>query len=267
MPSPFPGMDPYLEAPTLWPEVHSRLIVGMADILGPALLPDYYVAIEQRTYLNLPDESVLIGIPDVAITASTPGSPEELPPAGRLATLSRPNEPQTVTVPLAEEIRERYLEIRETATGTVVTAIELLSPSNKRPGEGRDTYLRKRQQVLSSATHLVEIDLLRNGASLPLQNVATPTHYRILVSRHETRPQAQLYGFNLPEPIPAFPLPLKLGDNEPLLSLKPLLDTLYDRAGYAFRLDFETMPPGTPPEEHPWIRQILSPAPDNPPLS
>ena len=267
MPSPFPGMDPYLEASTLWPEVHSRLIVGMADILGPTLLPDYYVAIEQRTYLNQPDENLLIGIPDVAITAQKTDSPTELPSPNVLATIARSDEPQTVTVPLAEEVRDRYLEIREAATGTVITAVELLSPTNKRPGEGRDTYLRKRQQVLSSATHLVEIDLLRNGAPLPLQNVAHPTHYRILISRSERRPQAQRYSFNWPDPSPVFPLPLNVGANEPLISLKPLLDTLYDRAGYALRLNLETPPPGTTAEEQTWIRQILTTAPNNSPSS
>ena len=138
-------MDPYLEASTLWPEVHSRLIVGMADVLGPTLLPDYYVAIEQRTYLNLPDETLLIGIPDLAITASTPEPLAGSPQPSRLATLARPDEPQTVTVPLAAAVRERYLEIRAVATETVITAVELLSLTNKRSGEGRDTHLHKRQ--------------------------------------------------------------------------------------------------------------------------
>jgi hypothetical protein len=258
MPSPFPGMDPYLEAPTLWPEVHNRLIVGIADMLGPILLPDYYVAIEQRTYLNTPTDSLLVGIPDVSVVSQT--SRDRLPSQrpDRIATLSRPGEPQTVTIPLAEEVRERYLEIRETTTATVITTLELLSPTNKRPGEGRDAYLRKRQQVLSSASHLVEIDLLRAGMALPIENVAVTTHYRILLSRRETRPQAQLYGFNLPDPIPGFPIPLKAGADEPVLKLKPILDTLYDRAGYALRINLHDIPPGTTAEEQSWIRQILA---------
>ena len=108
----------------------------------------------------------------------------------------------------------------------------------------------------------MEIDLLRNGAPLPLQNVVQPTHYRILISRSETRPPAQLYSFNWPDPIPVFPLPLKVGASEPLISLKPLFDALYDRAGYALRLDFDTPPPGTTAEEQTWIRQILTATPD-----
>ncbi|ASC73591.1 hypothetical protein XM38_045620 [Halomicronema hongdechloris C2206] len=256
MPSPFPGMDPYLEAPNLWPEVHSRLIVGMADTLGPMLLPDYYVAIEQRTYLNTPTDNVLVGIPDVSVVAQRDRTTS--PSTGSVATVSPSDHPQTVTIPLAEEVRERYLEIRETSTGRVITAIELLSPTNKRPGEGRDAYLHKRQQVLSSASHLVEIDLLRAGMALPIEDVKTATHYRILVSRSETRPQAQLYGFNLPDPIPAVPIPLKAGGDESALNLKPIVDTLYDRAGYALRIDLDTMPLGTTAEEQTWIRQILA---------
>lgn len=67
MPSPFPGMNPYLETPELWSEVHSRLIVAIADIIAVPLRPNYYVAIEKRTYLSEPDDSVLVGIPDVSI--------------------------------------------------------------------------------------------------------------------------------------------------------------------------------------------------------
>lgn len=258
MPSPFPGMDPYLEAAPLWPEVHSRLIVGIADTLAPALLPHYYIAIEQRTYLNTPAEGLLVGIPDVSVVAPAGQVRDLAPQPTSVATLTHPEQPQTVTLPLPEEVQERYLEIREVATGQVITAVELLSPTNKRPGEGRDAYLRKRQQVLSSATHLVEIDLLRNGTPLPMQGATLASHYRILISQSETRPQAQLYGFNLPESIPAFPLPLNTSAPGPRLDIKPILDNLYDRAGYAFRIDTRTPPAGTTPEEQAWITQTLA---------
>jgi len=263
MPSPFPGMDPYLEAPNLWPDVHSRLIVGIADTLGPMLLPNYYVAIEQRIYLNTPTDNRLVGIPDVSVGVQRDRA--TFPSTGSVATVSPPDHPQTVIIPLAEEVRERYLEIRETSTGRVITTIELLSPTNKRPGEGHNAYLHKRQQVLKSASHLVEIDLLRAGMAPPIQDVTAATHYRILVSRSEARPQAQLYGFNLPDPIPAFPIPLKAGDNEPTLNLKPVINSLYDRAGYALRLDLDAMPSGITPAEQTWIRQILTHTPPSQP--
>ena len=133
MPSPFPGMDPFLENGELWSEVHSRLIVAIADAIAPKLLPSYYVAIEKRTYLSTPEDSLLIGIPDVSVlgsaVASKPGSQPEAEQVAT-ATLARPDKPQMVTIPMTEEVQERYLEIREAQTGQVVTAIELRSPTN-----------------------------------------------------------------------------------------------------------------------------------------
>ena len=264
MPSPFPGMDPYLENPELWPEVHSRLIVALADDLAPTLLPDYYVAIEKRTYVNTLEDSVLIGVPDVSILSQQIPSPQTLEPLQRplepTTTLTKSKKPQIVTIPVPEEVQERYLEIRETQTGTVVTVIELLSPKNKRMGPGREAYLKKRQQVFMSTTHLVEIDLLRGGTSLPLQGSQESTDYRILVSHSHSRPQAQLYGFNLEDDIPPLPLPLTSTATEPMINLKSNLDGIYDRAGYRFRIDY-SQPPTTPSlstEKAAWVTNLLT---------
>jgi hypothetical protein len=154
----FPGMNPYLENPSLWSEVHSWLIVELARrrsspqaSLNPSLIPKYRAAVEKRVY----DDALLVGIPDASVFQQTPeAEPSSVVTTGVLS------KPIRVTVPLTEEITERYLEIREVKTGRVVTVVEVLSPKNKRVGEGRDKYLTKRQKVLNSATHLVEIDLL-----------------------------------------------------------------------------------------------------------
>lgn len=238
MPSPFPGMDPYLEAPNLWPEVHSRLIIAIADSLAPTLLPHYYVAIEQRTYLSTPEENLLIGIPDIVVSkgGDTSASEAEVSPV-TTATLDRPGQPRRVTLPETESIQERYLEIREAETHTVVTVLELLSSKNKRSGPGRDAYLSKRQQVLGSATHLVEVDLLRGGKPMPMMGNVPESYYRILVSCSGMRPAAELYSFNLQDPIPAFPVPLK-DENGPVVDVKLLLDGIYDRAGYGIRVNY-----------------------------
>jgi hypothetical protein len=135
------------------------------------------------------------------------------------------------------EIRERYLEVRELGTDTVITVIELLSPSNKRPGKGQIVYEEKRQRVLDSASHLVEIDLLRGNGVMPMGGAIANWDYRILVSRSQERPEADLYGFMLPEPIPIFPLPLKPEDAEIWVELQPIIQGVYDRAGYNYRLD------------------------------
>ena len=150
MPSPFPGMNPYLEHPQLWSEVHNRLIVNLADILGPQLRPKYRVAVEKRTYIDRA-ESALIGLPDVTISSRKVTEKES-----SSTTLLQETKAITVRTPMPEEFRESYLEIREISTEAVVTAIEILLPKNKRPGVGRVTYERKRLEVLGSLTHLVE---------------------------------------------------------------------------------------------------------------
>jgi hypothetical protein len=209
MPSPFPGIDPYVENPEFWSEVHNRLIVAIADSLATQLRPRYRVAIEKRTYLNDDTESLLVGIADVAILSgrSTPA------PSSSAATLpTRHKLPQKVAVPFPEEVRESYLEIREVSGGQVITAIEIPSLKNKRSGTGRSTYERKRQQILASDTHFVEIDLLRSGTPMLLLGEFTPMPYYILVSRSHHRPSADLYPFSLREEIPLFLVPLILDE-------------------------------------------------------
>jgi Protein of unknown function (DUF4058) len=253
MPSPFPGMNPYLEHPELWSEVHSRLIVAIADDLADHLSNQYRVAIEKRTYFSGEDESLLVGIPDVSVVSKQP----ESSPSSMTATLTPPVEPITVTLPMAEEVQERYLEIREVATGAVITAIEILSPKNKRTGEGRQAYERKRNQVLASLTHLVEIDLLRGGQPLPILG-ATKSDYRIVVSRSDRRPSAQLYAFSVRQAIPSFSVPLKTVKEEPLLDLQAILGEVYERGRYHLAIDYTK--PAQPPlmsENTAWAEGLL----------
>jgi Protein of unknown function (DUF4058) len=252
MASPFPGMNPYLEAPELWSEFHSRLIVAIADALDDLLSRQYRVAVEKRVYLSEEDEQLLIGIPDIAVMGTQAETTPPLPNNQATAVI----EPLTVELPTLEEVQERYLEIREGSTGTVITVLELLSPKNKRSGEGRNAYLQKRQEVLRSATHLIEVDLLRAGEPMPMRTVAQSS-YRILISRSSLRPQAQLYGFNLRQPIPPIPIPLQPDVAEPLLDVQPLLHRVYDRARFELAIDYCAMPkPGVSAGDWEWI-QIL----------
>lgn len=253
MPSPLPGMNPYLEQPGLWSEFHSRMIVALADSLDDLLSRDYRVAVEKRVYLTAGDDSILVGIPDVSVTSSEPPT--------RTVTATVLAEPITVEIPLAEEVQERYLEIREGATGKVITTIELLSPKNKRAGEGRNAYLNKRQQILSSATHLIEIDLLRAGVPLPAIGLVK-TDYRILISRSRERPQAQLYAFSLQDPIPAFIVPLRPGVDEPVMDMQPLLHKIYDRARFELAVDYgDPLKPEISAEDERWLRSQLTDQP------
>ena len=240
------GMNPYLEDPELWTEVHAWLIVLLARSLNPLLTPKYRAAVEKRVYTD----ALLVGIADVSVFQTDTDSR----PTAATQVLSQPI---PVNVPMSEEVQESYLEIRQTGTGQVVTVIELLSPKNKRTGVGRDKYNAKRTKVLASRTHLVEIDLLRTGAAQPV-SVQVQSDYRILVSRAQQRPQAELYPFNLRDPIPRFRLPLMLESEEPVLDLKPILDEIYQAAALEMAIDYGKQPvPPLAVEDFRWIQQRL----------
>lgn len=233
MPTPFPGVDPYLERHGLWPDVHNRLIVSVADVLAPQLRPRYFVSIEERTYMVVPDDLLFTGRADVTVVQPFGGDPL----AGG-AYSAHDVGFVTVELPVPDELRETYLEIRSTADNRVVTMLEVLSPSNKRPGDGREQYVRKRLQVLGTLSHLVEVDLLRGGPPMTMYGSLPTSDYRILVSRAERRPRADLLAWSIRQPIPIFHLPLLPDDTEPILDLNHLLHELYDRAGYDLRIDY-----------------------------
>ncbi|MEM9924925.1 MAG: DUF4058 family protein [Cyanobacteria bacterium P01_D01_bin.50] len=254
MNSPFPGMNPYLENPALWQKIHKRLIVAIADSLSPQLRPKYIVDIEERVYRNT-DDSVLVGIPDVAVKASQTTNKSE---TGNIAVASAPVKPITVNLPMPETVRESYLEVRDIATKEVVTVIEVLSPKNKRSGEGRRAYNKKRLQVLGSATHLIEIDLLRDGKPMDILDNHIQSDYSILVSTFEKRPQADLYAFNLKDSIPIFSLPLREGDREPIVDLQDLINGIYERASYDLVIDYSQEPvPELSQEDKIWLDELL----------
>lgn len=254
--SPFPGMDPYLEHPSLWQDVHNRLITAIADKISPVVAPNYYVGVESRTYVILPEGDQLLGRPDVSIISPTPITPVTTPSTQTLET----DGVTVVDVQLLQqdEINHYYLEIRGVKNHELITAIEILSPANKINQSGRSSYMKKRTEITSSRTNLVEIDLLRAGEPLPL---ATPfaSDYRILVSRSWTRTNAKLYAFNLQAPIPDFPVPLQRTDDEPIVNLNQILHDLYGRARFDLRIDY-TQPPVPPLTEKQaeWASQLLS---------
>jgi hypothetical protein len=242
MPSPFPGMDPYLEHPSAWPNIHHRLITAIADDLAPQLLPKYQILVEERVYQVAGEDSILVGAPDVTIGQVRSAQSAD---SGNIAVAVPVDAPISVTLPLLETVRQGYLEVREIATGQVITVIEVLSPVNKRPGKGRNDYENKRALILESSSNLVEIDLLRQWQPLPIEGNPIQSNYRILVSPQEKRPQADLYAFNLADRIPCFALPLRAEDTEPVVNLRSFLDGIYNRSGYGFVIDYSqpTVPP------------------------
>ena len=258
MPSPFPGMDPYLEHPDFWQETHHWLISAIADSIMPQIRPKYEIAIKQSIYKNDTNDynnnSLLVGIPDVTIKRQS----NTLNVPNRSLAIATLTVPTMVKVPIIEKIKQTYLEVREMTTKQVVTAIEILSPVNKRSGEGRITYLKKRQSILGSLTNLVEIDLLRKWESMPIFNNSIQSDYRILVSPKNRRPFAELYAFNLRDSLPIFPLPLREEDVEPIVNLPEIFAGIYDRAGYDYRIEYDREPvPSLSEEDQVWATQLL----------
>jgi hypothetical protein len=228
MANPFPGMNPYLEQPELWHQVHNRLIVAIADDLTPQIAPKYRVSIEERVYTSV-DDLLLVGIADVAVSdRQNSGTP--------LATVKR-TEPNKVKVPMPEEVTERFLEVRSTQSKELISIVEILSPKNKRSKEGRSTYENKRRRILASSTNLIEIDLLRLGEPMSIMG-AVDDDYRILVSRSADRPDADLYTFSLRTSIPAIPIPLRAREPEPIIDLQKLVNEIYDRARFDLAIEY-----------------------------
>ncbi|MBE9138017.1 DUF4058 family protein [Nodosilinea sp. LEGE 07088] len=250
MHNPFPGMNPYLEQPGLWPQVHNRLIVAIADDITPQVAPRYRVSIEERVYAST-EAMPLIGIADVAVTRR---------PAAALPTTTAAQlvAPRWVQVPVPVEVTERFLEVRLVQTNEVVCVIEILSPANKRSGDGRRAYETKRQKILGSATNLVEIDLLRGGSGMAVAEPPQKT-YSILVSASVNRPNAELYEFDLADLIPSFPVPLQPNEDLPVVNLQRVLNDVYNRARFDLAIDYcQPLQPALSSDEAAWVESLVN---------
>ena len=256
--NPFPGMNPYLESAGLWPEVHSRIIVGLADTLTPRLRPDYGVRVEQRVVVAQEPYAgnglAQVRIPEaVVLTAAGAGSRRETtaaePEPGAAAV--------AVALPAAELLRQRYLRVLRADNMEVVAVMEVLSPANKLGADRRD-YLGKRAEVRASTAHLVEIDLLRAGAPMPVVGDAPPGCYRIIVANGRLRPQADLYAFGVREAIPEFVLPLGKGDSGVGVNLNEVLRHVYSHGSYNMFIDYGRDPePPLSDADRAWVDGLL----------
>lgn len=254
MPSPFPGMDPFIESQE-WEDFHHSAIDVMREQLTSNVGPRYAVRIERRIYVEHSDDPEPdVVIADVAITGRRAGGPTA-PEAGHAPFAM----PVTCLVAMPEERRESYLVIKDLEAERVVTVAELLSPSNKRRGSGRKKYLAKREEVLGSATHLVEFDLLRGGTRLPMRSPLPPGDFFAIVGDARRRPRSDVYAWHLSERMPCVPIPLAKGDADIPLDLQRVLDTAYDRARYDRMLNYAA--PLVPPADagtQKWIDELLS---------
>ena len=248
MPSPFPGMNPWLEQEGLWQDFHTKFLVAVSERLVPQVGPNYFVLLEHHIYVHEPpDERTQCLRADLLVTHSPSAAQQQV---GAVVL----DAPAQVEHPVHEVERVPFLEVRHAARGDLVTVLELLSPSNKQ-GENRQQYLTKREQLLNSETHLVEIDLLRGGESMP-DTDRPACDYSVLVSRWEHRPRAGFWPVQLRERLPEVPIPLRRPDGDARVDLQEVLHRVYDASGYVNFIYRGSATPPLRPEDAEWARQF-----------
>ncbi|MBA4188581.1 MAG: hypothetical protein C0467_11325 [Planctomycetaceae bacterium] len=250
MPSPFPGMNPYLERASVWSSFHPHFISLALEHIAAQIRPKYIVQIETRLYIHEPPaEQRFRAVADLGVKPRLGSQPA----SGGTATIA----PAYVTLGDAVEIeRVQSLTVRDREGNELVTVIELLSPANKYAGPDREQYLGKRNEILRSRTHLVEIDLLRGGPRMPPDDLPT-CDYCALASRIEERPRAGVWPWRLRDPMPVVPIPLKAGDADAQLNLKAVIDHLYDVGGYEDYIYSGLPEPRLSPDDMTWASQFL----------
>ncbi len=231
MRSPFPGMDPYLEQ--FWGDVHHRLIVYLSDALQKQLPGDLRARVDERVFVE-PEDGIRRGIvPDVRVVERGRREDQTLRASNGIAVA------EPLVIHLADEpARQGFVEIIDIKSGRrVVTVIEILSPSNKVAGPGRDLYVKKQEELREGKVSLVEVDLLRSGSrvlSAPFELVPDGhrTPYAVCVRRGWKPLQVEYYRLPLRECLPAIAIPLRETDRDVPLDLQALVDQCYEAAEY-----------------------------------
>ncbi len=262
MPSPFPGMDPYIEAPRNWADFHNSLGNEIRTQLNQHILPAYYattVTYAAYDVIEIARTKTQSIYPDVGIWQTT-GRPLM---AGTTATVEAViDQPQAQSmVKLEVSVRLVNVEVREAGTDVLVTAIEILSPVNKRTGAERQKYLRKRRELLRSEVHVMEIDLLRGGQRTPLEITPPTAPYYVTLAHADNRPYVDVWPIQLETRLPVLPIPLQEPDADVPLDLGAVMRSVYEQCGYIARIDYRQPPP--PPaldeEQAAWVESLLAP--------
>jgi hypothetical protein len=241
MPSPFPGMDPYIEHPEVWSDFHGGLADEIRAELNRTIQPRYVARLVPRvTYELVEIEKPRSVRPDVGVWRPRSGSEGE--GTSQTAVLSPP--PAQSLIAMEAPLRLYTVEVVEAGELQLVTAIEVLSPVNKQPGrEAHDEYLRKRRELLRSSAHLIEIDLLRAGRRPPLERPVPAAPYYVILSREERRPRVDVWPIQLGDKLPTIPIPLLEPDPDVPLDLGAIVAVVYERGGYATLIDYSQPPP------------------------
>jgi hypothetical protein len=264
MPSPFPGMDPFLENPIHFPDLHTSLHWVIRETLQKKLPEPYFAVLSERLWVEMNDRYIE---PDVDVMRSrTP--PTQAAEKGELMTLATRSQPVLISIP-HDERRESFVEIRTKNPydeERIVTTIEVLSLTNKTPGEkGRELYLRKQREILDGDIHLVEIDLLRGGehtTAVPrwrIEREAGPFDYHVAIHPYDSLEDYYVYPFKLEESLPEVAVPLLPGDGGVAVDLQIVLNRCYDTGPYSRRVkyDISRLVPPLPAKQTRWVKQRL----------
>jgi hypothetical protein len=248
-------MDPYIERPEICPDFHDRLVTYLCAALNPLLQPRYVALTQDRLYVVEAERPIR---PDVAVIRTAAVVPDT---EGAVATLDV--DAPAIFELWREEVREPFIQIIEPAAGNrVVTAIEVLSPDNTRPGQGRDAYIEKREEFWNSGTNLVEIDLLREGSPtvrISAEKIARlqPWNYLVAVTRHWPSRQ-EVYPIPLSSRLPRIGIPLAHKDADVILDLQTVFTRCWNEGPYPALLRYEGMPPGQlATKELQWCKSLL----------
>jgi len=256
MPSPFPGMDPYIEDPDVWSDFHGRLAEEISAALNQVLQPRYVARLTPRVTYEVVEIGERHSVrPDVGVWQPQP--PFGQASGGAAVVTAAPVES---AVPMELPLRLYTVEVRETGGLRLVTAIEVLSPVNKRPGhEAYHDYLRKRRELLRCDAHLIEVDLLRGGQRPPLERPVPPAPYYVTVSRAGRRPLVEVWPVQLQERLPVLPVPLLEPDPDVPLDLGAVVAAVYHRGAYARLIDYRQPAPAPPlsEAEAAWVEDRL----------
>lgn len=230
MPSPFPGMDPYLEH--VFHGFHQDLIVEMKRAIVQQVRPNYIADTDVNLYIHeLSGDERLVGRPDVYV-ADRGRTGETRQPLASTSASSSVAPMTSAFFPAVDVVEIPYVRIMDRQRQEVITIIELLSPTNKVKGDDRAAYIAKRNNLRRSRTHFIEIDLLREGEPMPLAT-QPDADFRIVLSRHEQRPEVTVWPIMLRDKLPTIPVPLKSPDPDVWLDLQSVFTRVYDTSAYA----------------------------------
>ena len=248
-------MNPWLEG-YMWTDVHHDLASAIRALLAPQIAPKYVARLAIATVIdNDPESEIGIMYPDVEVLQRRNTLHEPIVAYGSTTTITEPTLYTSYKLPI--EVRLPIVEVRDTANNKLITAIEILSPVNKRNPNLID-YRTKIADLHRSGVHILEIDLLRRGTR-PFTSKQKNAHYQMMLLRAGTNNTA-IWAINVQDKLPVLPVPLRPSDADVVLDLGKAMAIIFERSLYHLSIDYvndPTPPPVFSEEDKLWIQEIV----------